>query len=295
MATTAPQREPVARALDVLTWIANHISAPLGVRQIARDIGTAPSTVHRILATLEERRMIGRSEDGQYVIGLELYRICESIAGDLSPTRIAMPYIESLARACGETSLFGVYDAPRRRMMFSSVVESTHQVRHVLEIHKWLPIHSGATGLAILAYLPPRERNAIYAEGLEAFTPATLIVPEEIEAELARIRESGYANSIGQRAAGAVGFAAPVFDCEHRVCGDVCVSLPEQRFEAGEFEASLVALLKAASKDVTEAMHRAGYRSCKPDSGFSRTTRQPRATSAPGAVNGALASLDASR
>lgn len=294
MMPATAQREPVGRALDVLTWIANHPSAHLGVRQIARDIGTTPSTVHRILATFEDRRMIGRSDDGQYVIGLELYRICESIAGDLSPTRIAKPYLEALARVSCETALFGVYDAHRRRMMFTAVVESAHQVRHVLEINRWLPIHSGATGLAILAYLPVNERNAIYAEGLEAFTPATLIVPDEIEAELAQIRESGYANSVGQRTAGAVGFAAPVFDCDDRVCGDVCVTLPEQRFEAGEFEQSLVAHLKAASENVTRAIHTAGYRSGRPIKSPLEAVDRSRATSAKRGAAAVVQSVDAS-
>lgn len=280
------QREPVGRALDVLTWIANHPSGPLGVRQIARDIGTTPSTVHRILATFEERQMIGRAEDGQYVIGLELYRICESIAGDLSPTRIAMPSLEGLAQQCGETTLFGVYDARQRRMMFSARIESPHQLRYVVGLHQWLPVHSGATGLAILASLPPDERRAIYAEGLEPVTPATLVTPDEIEAELTRIRERGYANSVGQRTSGAVGFAAPVFDSENRVCGDVCVTIPEQRFEAGEFEASLVAQLKAASHDVTRAMHSAGYRSSRPtrasrDGDATRTASGRRTTGRP--------------
>ena len=260
-------REPIGRALEVLSWIANNPSDHLGVRQIARDIGTTPSTVHRILATFEEYRLLGRSNDGQYVVDLELYRICETIAGELSPTRIAKPFLEELAAECGETTVFGVYDPRQRRVMFSSRVEARHPVRHVAELHRWLPVHSGASGLAILAFRPPEERRLVYAEGLESLTPATLVTPAKIEAELTRIRAQGYAHSVGQRTPGAVCFAAPVFESQDQACGDLCVTLPEQRFQAGEFEKSLVAMLTEAARRASEAMRSAGYRSSRPAPG----------------------------
>ena len=73
-------REPVSRALDVLVWIADHRSDPLVVRQIARDLDTTPSTVHRILGTFQQHGLIARGSKGEYVPGLELYRICASIS-----------------------------------------------------------------------------------------------------------------------------------------------------------------------------------------------------------------------
>lgn len=257
-------REPIGKALEVLSWIANNSSDHLSVRQIARDLGTTPSTVHRILTTFEEHRLLGRSNDGQYVVDLELYRICQSIAGDLSPTHIVMPYLEELAAECGEATVFGVYDPRQRRMMFSARVEAAHPLRYVTELLRWLPVHSGASGLAILAFRPPEERRLIYAEGLESLTPATLVTPAEIETELTRIRAQGYAHSVGQRTPGAVCFAAPVFESQDQACGDLCVTLPEQRFQAGEFEKSLVAMLLPAARRASEALRRAGYRSSRP-------------------------------
>lgn len=255
-------REPVGRALDVLGWIAEHRSAPLVVRKIARDLDTSPSTIHRIFGTFQDRHLIARDENGDYITGLELYRICALIASELSLARIAHTHLQELSRECNETTLFGTYDADRRQMMFIDRVEAPHPLRYVVELHRWIPLHTGATGRAILAFLPPQERRLIYKAELEAPTPGTDLprLEADLEAELEAIRRQGYAHSISQRVQGAVGFAAPVFDSTGLVCGDICVTLPEQRFQAGEFADSLAATLIAYSQQVTRDLKAAGYR-----------------------------------
>lgn len=253
-------REPVGRALEVLAWIADHPADPLVVRQIARDLDTTPSTVHRIFGTFQDRGLIARGEHGEYVAGLELYRICAAVSSELSPARMARPHLQQLSRECNETTMFGIYDPGRGRMMFIDIAEALHPLRYVVEMHRWIPLHAGATGLAILAFLPPAERQRIYAMGLDSLTPDTIATVEALEAELERVRQRGYAHSIGQRVPGAVGFGAPVLDSSGAVCGDLCVTLPQQRFQAGKFADSLASLLMAASQRVTDDLKAVGYR-----------------------------------
>jgi IclR family transcriptional regulator, acetate operon repressor len=253
-------REPVARALDVLAWLADHRSDPLVVRQIARDLDTTPSTVHRIFGTFSDRGLIARGDHGEYVTGLELYRICAAIASELSPARIAHSHLRQLSRECNETTLFGIYDSGRGQMMFIDRVEALHPLRYVVEMHRWIPMHAGATSLAILAFLPEAERHRIYATGLDAQTPETIVAVDALEAELERVRQRGYAHSMGQCTPGAAGFGAPVFDSAGVVCGDLCVTLPQQRFQAAGFADSLAALLMAASQRVSDDLKAVGYR-----------------------------------
>jgi DNA-binding IclR family transcriptional regulator len=130
----------------------------------------------------------------------------------------------------------------------------------VVDLHQWLPLHAGATGLAILAYLPEEERQRIYAAGLDKATPATIVSVTELEKELEQVRLRGYALTMSQRVQGAVGFAAPVFDSSGVVCGDMCLTLPEQRFQAGKFADSLAGMLMAAAAQVTVELKAVGYR-----------------------------------
>src|SRR6201996_9149411 len=109
MGGVTTSREPVGRALDVLAWMADHQAEPLGVRQIARDLDTSPSTIHRILATFQDRHLVARGNNGEYVPGLELYRICAVIASELSLARIAHSRLQQLTNENSENPPFGTH------------------------------------------------------------------------------------------------------------------------------------------------------------------------------------------
>ena len=85
-----------------------------------------------------------------------------------------------------------------------------------------------------------------------------MVAADELEAESAGIRARGYAYSRGQRSRGAVGFGAPLFDAAGDVFGDVCITIPEGRFDPAQ-EPKLGSVLVAAAADITADLHGAGY------------------------------------
>src|ERR1700732_4843067 len=89
------KREPAARAIDVLIWLADHAGDNTGdswgVRQVAREMNTSPSTIYRIFQVFESRDLVTKNEDGRYTPGLELFRVCRVFSQRLSPVRIAKP------------------------------------------------------------------------------------------------------------------------------------------------------------------------------------------------------------
>jgi IclR family acetate operon transcriptional repressor len=250
METMPGEREPAARAIDVLIWLADHTADTWGVRQVAREMNTSPSTIYRIFQIFESRDLVTKNADGRYTPGLELFRICQVFSHRLSPVKIAKPHLEQLAAACGETVLLAAYGAKRGQMIVIDIIDAPHPLRWVIRLNQWNTIHSGATGLAILAFLPEEERRALYQRDLERFTERTLVSPEDLEAETARIRARGYAYSQGQRSRGAVGFGAPLFDAAGDVFGDVCITIPEGRFDPSQ-EQKLGALLISAATDIS--------------------------------------------
>ncbi|HEY3685298.1 MAG TPA: IclR family transcriptional regulator [Streptosporangiaceae bacterium] len=253
------EREPVGRALDVLTWLASNPRPPWSVRQVARALEMSPTTIHRIFGVFEGRGLLDRDGDGGYVAGIELYLICHSVAAQLSPVPLVRHHLEALCEKCDETVLLGAYDPKRTRMMFIDVVESPHPVQYLSTLNEWMPVHSGATGIAIFAFLTEPERKAIYAKGLEQVTDRTLVTERELEKAVQRVHELGYVCSRGQRTPGAVGIAAPVFDSAGNVFGDVCITIPEQRFEDSMAE-TVGAAVRETSEVVTGELRRAGYR-----------------------------------
>ena len=117
--TSTPKRVPEGRdggglrsvgtAMDVLECFA--VDATLGVSDIARRVGVAKSTAHRVLTTLAGRGFIEQDpETGLYSLGLHLYEL-----GTLSLERnrlrhAALPTLRIMAHQTGLTVNLGVPD-----------------------------------------------------------------------------------------------------------------------------------------------------------------------------------------
>lgn len=253
------ERDPVGKAIAVLLALADEPDGPWSVRGLARGLDTSPATVHRIFTTLEQRDLLDRDGDGGYRPGPELFRLTGRLRDGYAPVRLARRHLETLARDSGEAVLLGAYEPNRLEMMFVDVVQAAHPLQYDVGLHTFIPVHSGATGLAILAFLTAAERQAVYDTGLPPLTNATITSAAALEEECARIRERGFAVSVAQRLSGAAAVAAPVFDATGVVLGDVSVTVPEQRF-APEMEAPFAERVTAAAAAVTAELARAGHR-----------------------------------
>jgi len=249
--TVARQRDPLTRGLQILAAMVDSEEGSCGVRELAARSGLPASSVHRLLGVLQEIGMVHQNEEDRYEIGLEFYRMAWRCSDHRSLKTIAQPVLAGLMERTGESALLGILDEDRLEMLFAICVESPHPVRYIVELNKWIPIHAGASGLAILAYLTPDQRAAVVrSTNLAPLTKRTITDPEQLEAELARIRERGYAVSQGQRIDGACAVCAPIRNRFGRVVGDVCISLPEQRFDP-EAVPHLGELVMEAAAEIT--------------------------------------------
>lgn len=225
---------------------------PFGLREIAKGVGMNPSTVHRLLGLLEEEGLVHQdSHGGAYGLGTELLRLAR-IASGTHPARIAaLPAMRELADASGETVTFGLYDPVRRQTSVAAIVESDAPFRFVPALDEWRDLHTGASGRAVMAFLPAAERAAIVERTrLVPATEHTITHPDELEQVLSVVRERGYAISREERRLGGVGIAAPVFGPGGKIVGEVGLSVPTQRFRAAD-EGRLAVLVKACAAAVT--------------------------------------------
>jgi DNA-binding IclR family transcriptional regulator len=159
--------------------------------------------------------------------------------------------MRGLVDACNETALLGIYDRSRQQMIYAASVESSHPLRYAIELNQWLPIHVGAPGLAIMAFLSPDEiATVIERTRLLPVTSSSITEPYRLELELEKIKQQGCAASNGQLIPGATGLAAPIFGAGGEVVGDVCLMIPEQRLAQGG-EAKLLGLLMECTALIT--------------------------------------------
>ena len=245
------RRQPLARGVELLTVMVDSGQDTHGVRELASRLDVSPSTVHRLVTDLERLGLVSRTPVGSYRLGLEFLRLAWTTAGRYPVQEVSTDTLHDLTEQSGESSFFGVYGEKRRQMMITLAVESSHPLRYTLPLNEWLPLHAGASGLAILAFLPQDVRDEVAHAPLAAATDRTLVDSESLLERLATIRADGYAITHGERIEGAIAIASPVFGPGGVVVGATGITIPETRFNAAH-SAALATLVRDAASRLTE-------------------------------------------
>lgn len=248
-------RTPALKVLKALTWIVQENAQEVGVREMAVGLDVSPSTAHRLLSDLVQADFVKHNAyNGRYSLSLEFLRLAHLTIAHMSLQQVALTYMRRLTDACNETSLLGVYDSMRQEMMFVAKTNSSHPLRYSIDLNKWLPIYVGASGLAIMSFLGNDEISMIIDRTrLAPLTSRSITERYRLDAGIQRIRERGYAITRGQRTPDAVGLGAPVFGSNGEVIADICLTIPESRFDPAS-EARITDLLKACANAVTKAI-----------------------------------------
>lgn len=250
---TAPGRlSSVAQALRVLDVLRDE--EPLGVTEIARRVGVAPSTAHRLLATLAEAHYVRQPRpSGKYYVGHMLHGSAE-IAAIEHCVQIALPHMEWLRDVSGET--IHLVHLQQRQVRFVGAVESLQPMRVTNRAGRLLPANATAAGKVLLALLPAEEVASLLGDDLAAPTPRTISDLAALAAELDRVRAAGFGHQYSEVEIGVAALAVPL----HRPAGDVLCALtltgPEARFDRGGppgahvREAEMLGHLRAAAERI---------------------------------------------
>ena len=152
--------------------------------------------------------------------------------------------IDALAARFDETVYAVRYAADTQSIVFVAAAHSTQSVRYMLALDSHAPLHAGAAGKAVLAYLPAAVVDEL---DLVAHTDSTIVDLDQLRADMAETRRRGYAFSVGERIADAVGVAAPVFR-DGEVAGAITLTIPRYRFRPELRKEYAVAVIAAAEE-----------------------------------------------
>jgi DNA-binding IclR family transcriptional regulator len=241
----------VERALDILL-VFLHAPHELGITDLSRSLKLPKATVHRLVTTLAARGFLTRDNaTARYQVGLTLFRLGTLFAAQADVRRAALPVIRDLAQATGETVNLNV--VINRRRVCIEKLESTHDIRHAVELGRPSPLYAGASGKLLLAFLPDGEIDAILAEGMPALTPRTIVSATRLRRQLEEIHRRGYATSSDERVAGASAVSAAVRDGSGRVAAGLTISGPTYRFTPTR-QRRYIRLAAAAAERISAAL-----------------------------------------
>ncbi len=231
--------------LDVLELYAQQ-GRDLGVSEVSAMLALSKGTVHSIVSNLHSRGYLRRLEPtGKYRLGLKLWEFSTLMAAQLELRDIARPQLEGLTDLTGESALLAVYDAGDS--LYLDKVTSPNPVQAYTRIGGRAPAYCVATGKALLAFQPEAEIVSICTMPLTAYTSRTITRAEDLYAELARVRASGYATNAGEWRGEVVGVAAPVRDDTGRVVAAISVAGPSYRFSIDQALDYVPQLLRSAA------------------------------------------------
>ena len=229
-------------------------SAPeWGVGELAAATGLPKGTISKILATFQEHGYVLQDPvTRRYRLGpafLVAGRIAEA---GLDVARLAVPLLRRVTQISGETSVLMVRAG--WRSLCAAKVDSPHPVRMAAEVGRYASLHSGASNKPILAHMPEAEIMA-YLDSPYFIRrgPRTITDRHQLLANLAAIRERGYAESDSEVEPDIQAYGAAVFDASGRVVGAVSVVGPRQRL-ARQPAGTLVAAVQAAARELSRQL-----------------------------------------
>lgn len=231
--------ESVDNALQLLLMLQERDA--LRVNEAAERLGVAPSTAHRLLATLVYRGFALQDESRRYTAGPALRgaprqgRLQEVVA-------IALPQLEEIASAVGETTNLVARFGTSVRFLAS--VESAQLLRVGDRSGTILPARLSSGGKAILATLDDEALHQLYS-GRAAQLAGDQLSPDEFAAlqeELGRVRAKGYALNLGRTEPDIAAIGCAVAPPSHRAWLAVSLSAPRSRADVLDRLDTLAAL-----------------------------------------------------
>lgn len=239
----------VAKVGTLLRALASSEPAGMNTSGLARAAQINRSTTHRLLSEMRSQGLVDRDEpSGRWLLGPDLFLLGVSAATRYDVTAIAQPIVRGLSVATSESAYFSVLRGHETVCLIQE--EGSYPIRsHVLHEGVRFPLGVASAGLAILSFLPARQRREYLAENdLTAFgdTHARFV----LEARVEETRRLGYAVNPGLVVEGSWGMAAAVFNQLERPVGALSVTGIEHRFAASR-RPELGRLLLAAAHDLT--------------------------------------------
>ncbi|WP_298888086.1 IclR family transcriptional regulator [uncultured Serinicoccus sp.] len=197
--------QSVDRALDIVELLAG--TSPLGVTEIAREVGLAPGTTHRLVSGLAARGWVRQDADRRYAVGPAALRVGDASYRALGTA--AAPALREAVLETGETANLAVLEGDA--MVYVAQSPSPHTLRIFAEVGRRVPLHSTAVGKVALAARPRETWSELLASRpLEARTRHTLTTVASLTTELAAVREQGFALDDEEQELGVRCVAVPV-------------------------------------------------------------------------------------
>jgi IclR family acetate operon transcriptional repressor len=227
-AAVTAQVQSLTRGLSILECLAK-AEGGLTLTDIGQRVQLPPSSVHRLLATLEKMGYVYQAgELGRWYVGLQAFTVGSSFLASRDFIAQSHPYMRRLMDQSGETVNLAILDGTEA--VFVDQVQCREMMRTIVKLGSRAPLHASGVGKAMFASLPDDQIDAILkVRGLPRITGNTITTPETMWASIRVIRQRGWAFDDEEHAQGTRCVASPIYDEHAETLGAISLAGPSSR------------------------------------------------------------------
>jgi DNA-binding IclR family transcriptional regulator len=214
----------------------------LTLKEISEKARLHPSTAHRILNDLTIGRFVDRPQAGHYRLGMRLLELGNRVKDRLNVRDAAVSPMRSLHELTQQPVNLSVRQGDEIIYVERAFSERSG-IQVVRAIGGRAPLHLTSVGKLFLAADDPKRVSDYAARtGLLGHTKNSITRIDDLERELAKVQQLGYANDNEELELGVRCMAACIYDDQNKLVAGLSISAPTARME----EAWLAKLKEAA-------------------------------------------------
>lgn len=184
-------------------------SSGLPLTEIGQRTGLPQATVYRLVHALVHVGFLTQGERRKhYVLGPRLLRLLCAGMPRRTIRQLAQPILDRLAADFGETAFIAKLEGDEVETVAVAPPKGERQA--FVHPGRSMPFHAAASAKAILAFADDQLVDDVLAKPHTQFTARTKISEQEITAELAKIRQQGFAICDQELDPGVLSYACPI-------------------------------------------------------------------------------------
>lgn len=224
----------------------SEVETELGISELAKRLGVAKSTVHRLAGTLLEEGLLQQNpENGRYSLGIGLFSLGSLVRSRLDVTSEAKNILNDLRAETGENVRLAVLE--RSSVVFLHDFESPETLRLRSNTGQLKPAYCTAEGLCLLSGLKEPELVKFLAYPRGPRTAKSITDEEGLRARIRKTKRMGYAIEDEECDDGTRAIAAPVYNGDGRIIAAVGTAGPRVRIRKSQFTKLAPQVIEAAT------------------------------------------------
>ena len=241
----------IERIGDILLLLHNS-EKKLGVSEIAHQLYLNKSTVHRLLATLEIKGLVEKTDNDKYGIGLRIFAMGLKVSKEYSILEIIKPHARRLMEDVGEVINISILDdnfnGKYRTIMVAEEYSTDSVLLANLHVGSFSDAHISAVGKCLLAFSKRIDWTKVREDALLKYTENSIVSKKKLMEEIDNVKRIGYSVDNEEREVGLYCVAVPIFDSKGDACAAVSISGPTVRMKNNQLQGKIKALLQTQTE-----------------------------------------------